>query len=361
MMNTHSQRLERWLGTEQVENLSQKMRGWYGPPVPIANIPGRVYACGDGDFCGSIKGGYYANLLDYTMHKVNKGLKKIGRNSFNAGFASLSDLISEATTGGKRQSFMISKTGAAGVVNIANTLWDVGSFPPAGSTSAAAAGSSPTNETTGAIPYNNPTGGDILHFISATFLSTVANNCLLMYDRFFQVNHVMTVDPQSVSGVPTRYQDSTAAGTFITVNVSTVLAASTPTYTITYVDQDGNTAENTSAQTIVSGAIARRFPFASSVGNGWYFPLNSGDTGVRSITNLNLSAAMASGAVDVVLGKPYVLIPCPVANMPIIVDGINSAFNLVKITDSSCLSFLELNKGSGTAANYIGMLVFCSG
>lgn len=364
--STHSSKLERWLGKQQVEQISSSMRGFHGPkPIPIANIPGRVFATNDGDFCGPIKGGYISSLFEYSLHRYIKAFKKVSKEwakgKMYTGFSSLSDLISEATTGGKRRQLMFAKTGVTGVANKANSLWDVGAQPPAGGTSAAAAGSSPDNTTSGGLNYTNPSGGDTMHFVSATAVATVANNLLLMYDRYFQVNHNMTTDPQSVSGVPTRYQDTTSKGSFITVFVTTVLPAATPTYTITYMDQDGNTAEAAAAQTIVSGAIARSFPFAASVGNGYFIPLNSTDTGVRKITNLDLSAAMASGFVDVVLCMPYVWIPQGIANFPVIIDGINSAFNLVKITDSSCLAFMELNKGATTATNYSGTITLVAG
>lgn len=361
MISTHSARLERWLGTEKVEELSRAMRGFHGGPIPVANIPGRIFATPDGDFCGPIKGGYYATLADYTIHKIKKAAKKIATSpTLYTGFSSLSDLISEATTGGKRQDFMFAKTGVTGVANVANSLWDVGANPPAGGTSAAAAGSSPTNSTTGAIPYTNPSGGDTMHITTVTSVATVGSNNLLLYDRFYQVNHSLATDPQAISGTPSRYQDTTAKGAFITCFVTSALGAGTPTVTLDYVDQDGNTAESATAQTIVGSAIARRFPFAASVGNGWFIPLNSGDTGVRSLTNSNLSAA-STGNVDYVLAKPYVWIPQGIANFPIIVDGINSAFNLVKVTDSSCLAFMEINKGATTATSYSGHITMVAG
>lgn len=362
--STHSGKLERWLGKESVENLSFSMNGFHGPkPIPIANIPGTIFATNDGDFVGKINGGHFINLLEYTLNRIKKAFKKVAKDSKSklyTGFSSLSDLINEATVGGKLQQLMFAKSGVLGVANIANSLWDVGANPAAGSTSAAPGGSSPTNTTTGGLKYVNPTGGDTMHFIGATSVATVGSNNLLMYDRFFQVNHNIATDPQTVSGVPTRYQDTTAVNNFITAFVTTVLGAGTPTYTITYQDSDGNAAEAAAAQTIVTVAIARRFPFAVTVGNGWFIPLNAGDVGVRNITDLNLSAA-STGNIDVVLAKPYVWIPQGIANFPVIIDGINSAFNLVKITDSSCLAFMEVNKGATTATSYSGTITLCAG
>lgn len=361
--STHSARLERWLGSEQVENISSTMKGWYGPPIPVGNVPGRVYATGDGDFCGPIKGGYVASAFEFTLSRLQQARRRMVQrhgSQLNTGFASLSDLISEATTGGKRQDFMFAKTGVTGVANIANNLFDVGANPPTMATLSDATGESPTNSTAGAIPFTNPGGSDTLHFITATAVASVGNNNLLMYDLYYRFLHNIATDPQAVSDVPSRYQSTAAAGTFITCFVSTALGAGTPTYTITYMDQAGNTAEDAAAQTIVGSAIARRFPFAVAVGNGWFIPLNSGDTGVRKITNLNLSAA-STGKIYVCLCKPYVWIPQPIANQSIIIDGINSAFNLVTITESSCIQFMEINKGATSATSYNGQIILVSG
>lgn len=362
--STHSGRLERWLGAEAVEQMSRMWRGYHGPdPMPLANVPGGVFVTNDGDFVGPIAGGGIGNLVDYYAGRYRSAVLRAARRSQSTlhGFSSVSDLLSEITTGGKLQVFPIAKAGVTGVVGVANSLWDVGNQPSAGGTSAAPAGSTPDNTTAGGLKQSNAAGGDTLHFLGAQVFPDAAVRTLLLYDRFFQVNHDMTVDPRTVTGVSSRYQDTTAKGAFITHLVTTVLPAATPTYTITYIDQDGNTAEAASAQTIVSGAIARRFPYAAAVGAGWYIPLNSGDTGVRAVTNLDLSAAMASGATDVVLGKPIAMIPCPTAGVAVPVDASISPMMAVKVVDNACLALLEMSRNSTGATNYGGLIWLGSG
>jgi len=363
MPSTHSSRLERWLGKEGVENLSNSMRGYYGPPIPVANVPGRVFACGDGDFCGPIQGGYVSSLYEYACHKIQNAWKrhvKRQQSTLHAGFASLSDLISEATSGGKRQDFVVAKAGGTGVATLANNLMMEGVLPPTMTTLTANNGESPTNTTQGAIKYTNPTGGDTLHFVSATFMSSVGNNCLMMYDLYYRFLHNIAAT-QAVSDVPSRYQSTEAAGTFMTTFVAGVLSAGTLTHQITYMDQDGNTAEAATANAFRASAIARSFPHAVTVGNGWFIPLNTGDVGVRKITNLTMSNTTMTGTVHVCLCKPYVWIPQPIASQALVIDGINAAFNLVKITDSSCIQFFELCKGATTATNYNGIVTFVAG
>lgn len=359
--STHSQRLETWLGVDGVKQISDAMRGYHADiAIPVANVPGRVYVTRDGDFVGGIKGGYYGDLWGLMQDRARRALRK---TVLHAGFSSVGDLLSELTTGGKKQSFVMNKLSGAGVTGTARHLWNVAANPPAGGVAtAAAAGHSPTNATDGSLKQVNPSGGDTLHFLGGVVSADVVGRTLLMYDRFYAVNHTMTVDPQTVSGTPTRYQSTAAKGNFISMCVTTVLPAATPTYEVTYVDQDGNAAEAAAVQTIVSAAAVGNFPFAATVGSGWFIPLNAADTGVRSITNLNLSAAMASGACDVILGKPVAFLPTSLATaVPVVVDGVNSPMFIEAIADNACLAFLDINRSSSGTTNFHAWLHFCAG
>ena len=349
-----SDRIDRWLGSEMTAMLSTSMRGsHFRRPIQVAMLDGAVRVGADGDFCGRMDIGQFSSYEDWAFSRRCRA--GYGPVKYQRGAITTRDSIFAAIGAGKKQTFNLAKTGVTGVANIANSLWDVGANPQSGGTSAAAAGSSPTNATTGAIPFTNPGGSDSMYFLGCTVVPTVGLNLLLLYDRYFQANHNLTTDPQSVTGVPTLHQDSTAQNTFMTVFVTTALGAGTPTYTVTYMDQDGNTAETAAAQTIVGSAIARRFPFAATVGNGWFLPLNANDYGVRKVTNLDLSAT-STGNVDIVLGKPIAWIPAPIANLPYRMDGTLSPYDLETVPASSCLAFMEINKGASTATSYNGSI-----
>lgn len=360
-MFAHSDKLERWLGSDTASHLSSAMRGFYGPPVQVAIGDGAIRVTGDGDFLGSVMAGGEASYADWVADREVKARKqRVARAKRQLGaISSFSGLI-QSIGGGKKQMLNVAKTGVTGVANISNTLWDVGAQPQAGSTSAAPSGSSPDNTTTGGLLYSNAGGSDSMYFLGATMVPTVGNNLLLLYDRYFQANHNIATDPQAISGTPGRYQSTAAKGGFISIHVTTALGAGTPTLTLTYVDQDGNTAETATAQTIVGSAIARRFPFASSVGNGWYIPLNSSDNGVRSLTNSDLSAA-STGNIDIILGMPVAWIPQPIANMPVVFDASISPAVMQPIAASACLALMEINKGATTATSYSGSISLVSG
>lgn len=366
---THSQRLERWLGTDTVERLSCSMRDWYGPPIAIANVPGHVYAAKGGEFVGVIQGGYFANLADYSTQRTNRILRNVARRNrltFHAGFTSLSDLISEATAGGKSQILSFVQAGAAGVAARSNSLWSVGPWPPVGAAGGTTGtGVALTRATAGALAHQNAGVGDQLHITTVTVQASVAGQILLLYDNLWNMTHTMTVDPRSCDAVnpPTRYQTAALApGNFFSGHVTTVLPAATPTITLDYVDQDGNNVTGSALSTIASAAAVNTIPFTAP---NWFYPLASTDQGLRSLQNsanaINLSAAMASGVVTWNIGHPLVFCPVGAANTPVIIDGINSAFNLQRIYDNACLCFLELCKSATTATNWWGSLHMVSG
>jgi len=253
MPSVHGTRLERWLGSAEVERISSAMRDWYGPPIPIARVPGRVMAMPGGDFSGKLSAGGFASLADLAAERYKRFLRRAvrtQRSTLFTGFASLSDLIAEATAG-KRREFPFQKAGATGVVGVTNSLWGLGNQPAAGvNASNAPGGDAPTDLTTGAFPFDNPSSPDTQHFVSGYPLASVAGNTLLLYDRIFQVNKTMnSTGTEAVTGVPTRYQSTTpgaedyAGGNFLFVEIGgTALAATAHNWTAClYTDQDGNT------------------------------------------------------------------------------------------------------------------------
>lgn len=374
MLSTHAQKLERWLGAGEVEHLSNTMRGWYGPPILVGNTPdgSKIYATGDGDFVGLIRGGGYASLLDHCETRVKKILTKWSNkqaNQLNAGFTSLSDLIAEATVGGKRNEYQFNKAGTTGVASSANSLWRVGNQPAAGAAAAAApGGTAPTMTTTGAvITLANPTtGGDTRHLVQGTAMSTAAPNCLLMYDRIFAVAKTMnSTATEAVTGVPSRYQSTvandadSAAGNFLFMECGTVLPATAHNWTTcTYTDQSGNTGATLPSVTGNSANIVNRLDMPIGA---WWARLASGDSGIKALTQMQCSAAVATGAIDFVIGHPLILMPTYIANAVSMIDGINTAFNLTRIFDDACIAFLEINKPTTTATTYAGTFTTVDG
>lgn len=365
--HTHSDRLDRWLGAGQTEVYSQMFRDWYGPPVALAGVPGAVYVAKGGDFVGPIEGGGFANLIDFAEQRQRRVLRNwAARQSrtMNAGFASLSDLISEATTGGKSQMLMYSKSPTtATTAGNACSAWAFGTLPSTGGVGGTSGtGRKTTRTTTGALSFANAGSGDTLH---VTTWTGQANNVssLMLYDRLWDMtyNHATATNTAiDSSNRPDRYQTlELAPGNFISGEVTTALSATAHNVTITYVDQAGNTAEAAAAYAAPVSAVAGRAPL---VAGNWFLPLNAGDTGARYLTNIAQSTITSvTGVANYWVGHPIAMMPFPVANVPFVLDGINSAFNLQRIYDDACLAFYTPSVAAAATITYTGLIQVVSG
>lgn len=367
-MTIHSEKLERYLGADQLERISSGMRSWHGPPIAVSGVPGWLQAMPGGDFRGTLTQGRFSKLLDAVVDRAQRFDRLLARSyrrnagKASAGFAGASDLLFEATAGGKLRSYLFQKSGSTGVVAVTNSLWRAGAVPASGAAgSAAPGGRAPTDATAGAFPFTNPTGGDTQHFVSGFPLASVAGNTLLVYDRIFDVAKTMnSTSTEAVTGVPTRYQSTVATdqdyagGNFLFVEVGgTALAATSHNWTVcTYTNQAGQAATLPSL-TGNSGAIVDRLDHP--VGQ-WFAPLAAGDSGIRALTQMQCSAAVATGLVNFVIGHPIAFMPCPIANMICVSDTTapGGGFNPARIFDDACLAFLEVCKPATTATNYTG-------
>lgn len=359
--STHGARLERWLGPKTVSALSDSMRDWYGPPISVAGVPGNVWAHKGGDFHGIIKSGQVLNGLDYAQARIKRYLRSLGRaqaQRCGVGFSSFSDLLAEASSG-KRRDIFATKSGATGVVAVTNSLWRLGSQPAAGATGTAAPGGRAlTGATTGAQYGLDNVSTDTRHIVSGQAVASVAGNTLLLYDRLFDVLKTMNSNAtESVTGVPTRYQSSTntaadyAGGNFCFVEVGgTQLAATAHNWTVClYRNQAGTDAQTFPSMTGNSAAIVDRLDHPTS---SWFMPLATGDTGVMDLNQMQCSAAVATGVITFVVGHPLAWMPCPVINMACTLDGLNTAFNLIRVFDDAALAWLEVSKPATTATTY---------
>lgn len=367
MKFTHASKLERWLGPEQTKLYSDMMKDWYGPPIALAGVPGAVYVGRGGEFVGALEGGGFANLIDFAEQRYRRVMRnwlEKNRHQLNAGFASLSDLIAEATSGGKAQLLMFSKAPTtATTVGNAVSAWNVGTLPVAGgSGGTSGTGRKCTRTTTGALFFTNATAGDTLHLTTWTAQATSVSS-LMLADRLWDMtyNHATaTTTAIDSANRPDRYQTSVLApGNFISGEITTALSATAHTLTVTYVDQDGNTAEAAAAYAAPVSAVAARSP---TVAGQWFVPLNTSDTGARYLTNIAQSTITSvTGVTNWWVAHPITMMPFPIANVPFILDGINSAFNLQRIYDDACLFFYTPMIATAATITYTGTIQVVSG
>jgi len=360
---THSERLERWLGKTKVEQISALMKDWHGPPIAMGDVPGVVFVGRGGDFRGRIAAGQMSPLVDYYEQRMKRIIRNASQRqlrSLNAGFASLSDIISEATTGGKKRTFMFSKQSVASdAVGNTVSLWGQGAMPTAGANAAnAPGGEAPTDATVGAYAFDNPTGGDTQHFVGGRGWSSVDDRVVLLYDRLFQVNKTInSTAAESVTGVPTRYQSSTpgnadyAGGNFMFPEVgATLLAATAHNWDVMkYRNQAGTDAQSAPLTAGVSGMNARCVDLPV---NTWFMPLAAGDTGVMDLNEMKMDALVATGVVNWVIGHPIALYGFSNAGRIQELEGIMTAFNLTRVFDDAALALLTLCQVNTTATSF---------
>lgn len=393
MKHTHSDRLERWLGADQVARISAQFSGFYYP-VALHGVPGNVRVMPGGDFTGEIKAGEYLSARDGAadvLKKLRRAAEDKARKHRALGvlsdliraedsrilsvgaFASI-DAVVAAYTGGKGQAMNFAKTGvASNAIGNSNDLWSRAGQPVAGGAgSAAPGGVAPTASTAGALGFRNLGTANTGHYLNWSLGASVINNSLLLYDRIFAVVAGAALSGPTntaVTGVPTRYQNTTASaqdyigGNFaFPSNPTTVLAATAHNWAVggganvgmRYTNQ-ATTEVNMPVQTGISACVVGGIDLAAGQGS-WFASLASGDVGVAAIKNMLSSAAVATGTIDWVIGHPIAVNSCPIANIACMDDGLYTAMNLTAIFDNACLSFIELPKPATTATSYSGIL-----
>jgi len=107
-----------------------------------------------------------------------------------------------------------------------------------------------------------------------------------------------SVSSQTI-GTPALPRYSTGDGVWLLIECYTTTGATPVNCTITYTDQDGNTGQITTFA----------FPTTFSAGQAFPVPLASGDTGVRAVASLQLSASTGTaGNFGVTLIKPLAIV-----------------------------------------------------
>lgn len=369
-LGTHAARLDRFLGADKTEHLSRAMRDWYGPPIPVAGVPGNVWAHRGGDFRGTAREGGFLNATEFAVAALRRRWKRATSAErqariFGAGFSSLSDLILEAT-GGKRREYFFNKVGPTGVVGVTSSLWRVGPQPASGAAPAAVPGGTVFDDAaTGAFPFTNPASGDTQHFVMAAVAANFVGT-LLLYDLLFGcAPNIGSIGTQAVTGVPTRYQSTTATnpdyigGNFLFFQVGgTAMAATAHNWNVcTYTDQAA-AASTLPSLTGNASAIVDRLDHPAQQ---WFAPLESGDVGIQKLTQIQLSASVGTGIGWAMLGHPIAWMPVPLVNLACFVDGINTSMNLARIFDDACLAFLDVTKPATSATTYTGSITTVAG
>ncbi len=192
----------------------------------------------------------------------------------------------------------------APIIGRGASLWTYDGMPSSGAVPTV--GAIPDRTTTGALPFVAATGGRDLHLIGASVTPLTAG-VYLLYDRLFHIgglSGISTAD-QTVQGStpsPALTRNTGGAGNIAWYEIYTTIGTTTTTLTMTYTDQDGNTGQTA---TINIGATGFR-----EVTRAQRIPLAAGDTGVRAIEKVKLTATTGTaGDFGITIAQPLAWIP----------------------------------------------------
>jgi hypothetical protein len=183
------------------------------------------------------------------------------------------------------------------------SLWTYDGMPAGGAVPTVAA--IPNRTTTGALPFVAPTGGRDLHLIGANITPLTAG-VYLLYDRLFHIGGLSgtsTADQTVQGGTPTPAltRNTGGAGNMAWYEIYSILGTTARTLTMTYVDQDGNTA---TSNIFIGGTAGREVTRAQRI------PLAAGDTGIRSVEKVALDASTGTlGNFGITIAQPLAWIP----------------------------------------------------
>lgn len=224
----------------------------------------------------------------------------------------------------------------------------------------------PTSDTDGkGIWHGGNVAPDTKHLVNVGLMSTVAT----AVPSFVEVVDVLGYYPLTTNTITTaqtlvntlsipRYTDGAGVRAFI-VAVGT-MGAGTPNISMTYTNQAGVAGKTmpvtvSAVTTAVQSHIVHSDPSAGKYFP--YLPLAAGDTGIRSVQSIQLSATMTSGSMALVLCKPLATIPLTTAGVMAERNLMTQLPSLPRVYDGANLNLLFVTAAAtATATPILGYL-----
>jgi len=204
----------------------------------------------------------------------------------------------------------------------------------------------------GQIPIPAASGNTYLSRFSG--ISSAQGGILLLCDRLWHNSgfNITATTAQTVNSVefPARDKNGTTGGdgVILGVEVSAATGAGTPTITVSYTNQAG-TAGRTGTNLVATAA-------SSAAGTFYPIGLNAGDTGVRSVQTLTLSATWTSGTIHLVAYRVLATLELSAAGLPNAVDALTSG--LPRLYDTSVPFLLYIPQA--TSSTQLSGSVVCT-
>lgn len=285
------------------------------------------------------------------------------------GFTSMDDIVDKVSTDGQffradwNKNFLPTTAAVAGewhclVKGTGNP--STGSIYNSGTNLAFQAASDSLTDA-GGIPHGgnvSPATKHILNASAFTAAATVAPCILMLVDLlgWYRVTSVTTTTAQTTNNTVTLPRYTTGAGVqaFMWNTNTTALGAATPNLSLGYTNSAG-TASRATPTTLPIGktAAANGLILYSGTGLGKYgpfMPLQSGDSGIRSVQTIQNSTSYVSGEYAVGLCKPLLTLPITTLGVAAERDLVNQLPSMPQIQDGACLVWL-MYSGLNTPVN----------
>lgn len=203
------------------------------------------------------------------------------------------------------------------------SLWALGGNPGAGSFDTTLNGVTLSSSSTipnGAIPHYDPGAGNA--YLARLQANATQSGTLLLCDRLWH-NGGYTITSTSAQNItsptwPARDNDGSTNGNgvFLAMEISSGTGSGTPTITVAYTNQAGTGSRSATNQiaTVASSAI----------GATYFIRLQAGDTGVRSVQSVTLSATWTSGTMNLVAYRVIAALELAGAFIPNAIDAVTS-------------------------------------
>lgn len=276
-----------------------------------------------------------------------------------AALTDLSDLVNRMSGGnsGNPQSIFINKVGRiagaaapSGQTGRPASLWRYDSTHGPGA--APSSGAIPTRTTEGAIPIAT-VGSGRERWLIQSWATANTPGTLMLYDRLYHIGGLSgtSTSSQMVQGAspsPAITRNTGGEGNIALFEVYTTIGTTLTTVTMTYVNQSG-TGSRTGSTAIGSGTH-------NYVGCARVIPLQAGDTGVRSVTSVQLTTTTGTvGDWGITIARPLAYIPIHSSGAPGWRDFTVGMPSLPKIDDDACLAWLWI-----PVSNTVASDIFCA-
>lgn len=222
-----------------------------------------------------------------------------------------------------------------------------------------------TTATAAGIQHGGNVGGfkTIVNASAFSAAATTMPAVFMLVDMlgFYPITTVTTTGAQALNNtvtLPTRDRTGTANGVGVQALVvpSAVMGAATPTITLNYTNAAGTAGRATpSSPALPTGNSAAPVTQVvySGTGAGKYgpfLPLAAGDTGIRSVQSISLSASYVSGVLNLILCRPLLTLPMTTIGVACERDLLNQVPSLPRVYDGACLQWM-MYAGAATPVN----------